>query len=220
MCVPVSVKVNPNLNPAYILDEILIAKQSYLKHNDITCYTRIHISSVTYEYLRHHLRDSIYYTDINWSRTLCGITLVIDDRLEPFTFIIKEDIDMNINDLSIGDFAFTPITFREKSKLPEKYIINKGATILFWEDGTKTVVKRTKDDEYNKIMGFLWAYFQKTSGLSKTKANTYLKELVDADELKAIEFIKSENFNATMSNITESMSKVFEDMDNSFKNKN
>lgn len=220
MCVPVSVKVNPNLNPAYILDEILIAKQKYLKHNDITCYSRIHMCSVTYEYLRHHLRDCMYYTDINGSRTFCGITLVIDDRLEPFTFIIKEDIDMNINDLGICDFAFTPITFREKSKLPEKYIINKGATILFWEDGTKTVVKRTKDDEYNKIMGFLWAYFQKTSGLSKTKANNYLKELVDADELKAIEFIKSENFNATMSNITESMSKVFKDMADTFKNKN
>lgn len=220
MCVPVSVKVNPNLNPAYILDEILIAKQKYLKHNDITCYVRIYMSSVTYEYLRHRLQGSIYYTRINKSRTLCGITIGIDDRLEPFTFIIKEDIDMNINDLGIGDFAFTPITFREKSKLPEKYIINKGATILFWEDGTKTVVKRTKDDEYNKIMGFLWAYFQKTSGLSKTKANNYLKELVDADELKAIEFIKSENFNATMSNITESMSKVFKDMADSFKNKN
>lgn len=63
--------------------------------------------------------------------------------------------------------------------LPEKYIINDRATILFWNDGTKTIVKRAKEDEYNKKIGFLWAYFQKNSGLSKTKANEYLDNLTD-----------------------------------------
>ena len=63
--------------------------------------------------------------------------------------------------------------------LPKKYIINHNATILFWNDGTKTIVKKSKDDEYNKKIGFLWAYFQKNSGLSKTKANEYLDNLED-----------------------------------------
>lgn len=86
------------------------------------------------------------------------------------------NLDMNIPKLARGGIIPKPII------LPKKYIINKGATVLFWEDGTKTVVKRAKDDEYNKIMGFLWAYFQKTSGLSRTKANNYLKELVVTDD--------------------------------------
>lgn len=68
-------------------------------------------------------------------------------------------------------------------KLPKKYIINSGATILFWEDDSKTIVKRGKNDNYDKVTGFLWAYFQKTSGLSKTKANKYLQNLVDEDDL-------------------------------------
>ena len=91
---------------------------------------------------------------------------------------------------------------------------------MFWEDGTKTVVKRAKDDEYNKIMGFLWAHFQKTSGLSRTKANKYLRGLVDADDLKAIELIKSGKLNETMGNVAEALGNALKNMADSFKNKN
>ena len=61
--------------------------------------------------------------------------------------------------------------------LPTRYIINDGAVILFWNDGTKTIVKRSEDDKFDPVKGFLWAYFQKHSGLSKTKANKYLRDL-------------------------------------------
>ena len=66
-------------------------------------------------------------------------------------------------------------------ELPTRYIINKGATILFWEDGTKTIVKKSKDDKYDKRLGFLTAYFQKNCGMSKNKANTYLDSLVEEE---------------------------------------
>lgn len=68
-----------------------------------------------------------------------------------------------------------------KGKVPKKYIINKNATILIWKDGTKTVVKRRKEDNYNKKLGFLIAYFQKNSGLTKTQANRYLNNLVEME---------------------------------------
>ncbi len=67
------------------------------------------------------------------------------------------------------------------NELPERYIINKGATILFWEDGSKTIVKRCKDDKYNKRLGFLTAYFQKHCGMSKNKANKYLASLEEEE---------------------------------------
>lgn len=63
----------------------------------------------------------------------------------------------------------------------KRYIINENATILFWEDGTKTVVKRNPEDTYDKRIGFLIAYFQYTSGLSKNKANKYLDNLIEED---------------------------------------
>ena len=65
--------------------------------------------------------------------------------------------------------------------LPQRYIINKGATILFWADGSKTIVKRCKDDKYNKRLGFLTAYFQKHCGMSKNKANKYLASLEEEE---------------------------------------
>ena len=65
----------------------------------------------------------------------------------------------------------------KKANLPKRYIINKGATILFWEDGTKTIVRKCREDKYDKRIGFLTAYFQKHSGLTKNKANKFLSEL-------------------------------------------
>ena len=64
-------------------------------------------------------------------------------------------------------------------KLPKKVIINEDATILFWSDDRtdKTMVKLTKDDKFDKRLGFLYAYFQKTSGLTRSKANKYIEAL-------------------------------------------
>ena len=67
----------------------------------------------------------------------------------------------------------------DDDKLPERYIINDGTTILFWKDGSKTIVKRSDNDDFDPIKGFLWAYFQKHCGLSKTKANKYLWKIQD-----------------------------------------
>lgn len=68
--------------------------------------------------------------------------------------------------------------------MPKKYIINHGATVLMWDDGEKTVVKRCADDEFNKRLGFLTAFFQHYSGMSKNKANKFLAELEVEDEEK------------------------------------
>lgn len=128
--------------------------------------------------------------------------------------IIKEDNmrDDNIDAMryAMGGFGFYPRdVFGKVERLPKKYIINKGATVLFWEDGSKTVVKRGKDDEYNKVLGFLWAYFQKTSGLSRTKANKYLAGLVDEDDIKLMEMLKNKEVNKSMSEVANSISNAF-----------
>lgn len=70
---------------------------------------------------------------------------------------------------------------KSNNNIPKRYIINKGATILFWKDGTKTIVKRNKEDEHNPRLAFLTAYFQKNCGLSKNKANKYLDSLIEEE---------------------------------------
>ncbi len=62
-------------------------------------------------------------------------------------------------------------------ELPERYIINENACILFWKDGTKTIVKKAEDDEFNPRIAYLTAFFQKYCGLSKNKANKLLANL-------------------------------------------
>lgn len=66
---------------------------------------------------------------------------------------------------------------KPKSFMPTKYIINDNATILYFEDGSKTVVKKCEDDEFNARLGFLTAFFQHYCGMTKNKANKYLANL-------------------------------------------
>ena len=58
-------------------------------------------------------------------------------------------------------FSWTRGKFAIGKTLPRKYIINNNAMILFWEDGTKTVVKCNEEDEFDAQKGYLMAYFEK-----------------------------------------------------------
>ena len=95
----------------------------------------------------------------------------------------------------------------EKYELPERHIINEGATILFWGDKDKTIVKRSEEDEFDPVKGFLWAYFQKTSGMSKTKANNYLRKIQE-------DYAKEDKEKNIMQ---ESVNAVIETLNNIFK---
>ena len=65
--------------------------------------------------------------------------------------------------------------------VPKRYIFNDKATILIWHDESKTIVKKSEDDEDNKLIAFLTAYFQKNSKLSKKQANDYLEKIKRGD---------------------------------------
>lgn len=69
-------------------------------------------------------------------------------------------------------------------KLPKKVIFNdkKGATTLLDGNDKVTVVRTTKGDKFDKTFGFLMAYFQHYSGLSKTQANKYINKLLKENE--------------------------------------
>lgn len=55
-----------------------------------------------------------------------------------------------------------------------KIIFNPPATIVFWEDGTKTVVKCSAEDEFNEYYGFLAALGKKVY-----ESNSQIKKLFD-----------------------------------------
>lgn len=108
--------------------------------------------------------ESVNYPDITTSIELKGYT----NNLQAFVKSFGIGIDLGKKETIVD--------------MPEKYIINHGATVLIWKDGTKTIIKRCKEDEFNKRLAFLTAFFQHYSGMSKNKANKFLSSLVVEDE--------------------------------------
>lgn len=99
---------------------------------------------------------------------------------------IKCDFDEDIfraKCLGICD-THAAITSKKEVVNIKDYIINENATVIFWEDGTKTVVKKTKEDKFDKRLGLLIGYFQKNCGMSKTKANKFLDNLIVTEKTK------------------------------------
>lgn len=57
----------------------------------------------------------------------------------------------------------------QQSITPKKVIFNNPATIVFWNDGSKTVSKASKDDTFDKMKGFLTCYYKKISNTSNSQ---------------------------------------------------
>lgn len=68
---------------------------------------------------------------------------------------------------------------KPKRILPKRVIYNGRATIMFWEDGSKSVAKCRPDEPQSKLYGFLMAYFKGTCGLSNKDMKKYLNRKVE-----------------------------------------
>lgn len=72
---------------------------------------------------------------------------------------VRRDTEMTSALYGRSKIEFTPRDIKVK-----KVIFNKPATIVFWSDGSKTVVKCGKDDTYDKEKGFYIACTKKLFG--------------------------------------------------------
>lgn len=106
---------------------------------------------------------------------------------ETFNFF---GLDLAVDDVKIADCSlFRPqeITIKaykiktNASVNPfgiDRVIFNGPATIVFWTDGTKTVVKCAEGETYDKKTSILWAYAKKICGTS-SRMNKVLDKLVE-----------------------------------------
>lgn len=83
---------------------------------------------------------------------------------------------------------------------PVNIIYNPPATIVFWTDGTKTVVKCSAEDEYNEYYGFLCALGKKMFG-----TNSHLKKLIDE---KAERHYPEDEFSKQIEQLEKSTDKI------------
>lgn len=91
----------------------------------------------------------------------------------------------------------------------KKVIFNNPATIVFWSDGSKTVVKSHLDD-YDPEKGLAMAIAKKAFGNEGNYYNVFKKWLPKDDE--TIEIKIDQNFN-------DAINKALEDIKNSIKNR-
>ena len=67
-------------------------------------------------------------------------------------------------------------------KLIEKVIFNDPATIVIWQDGTKTVVKTQNGEKYDPEKGLAMAITKKALGNEGNYYNTFTKWLKESEE--------------------------------------
>lgn len=151
-------------------------------------------------------------TNINKQAYLYGIKVVIDNPLYPGEsyirlvkkpkainysyFSYKYALGRNQDDtvLCVPEAAYGSITNQPwKISDIDNVIFNDPATIVFWKDGSKTVVKCSEDDTFDKEKGLAMAIIKKMSGndnsyhkifkkwcVEKKEDNDTLKQVVDA----------------------------------------
>lgn len=86
--------------------------------------------------------------------------------------IIKELVEKfenkpSLKSLEIDEWAraqITPAKTKPKHPIVERAIFNDPATIVFWKDGTKTVVKAQKGEKYDPEKGLAMAFSKKMFG--------------------------------------------------------
>lgn len=76
-------------------------------------------------------------------------------------------LEANINDKDVRKMSFDfdmDVYMTGRRPQIKKVIFNNPATIVLWKDGTKTVVKATKGDRFNKEKGLAFAMLKKIYG--------------------------------------------------------
>ena len=136
------------------------------------------------------------FVDITIDRGYNGYPCVSYDsylklRIEPqndiFYEAIMEDENMNFERLILDEFKDIKFTYQLPKfdhKQIKDVIFNDPATIVFWKDGTKTVVKCQKDkgDTYNPELGLAMCIIKKMSGNKGNYNDVFNKWLPDENK--------------------------------------
>ena len=117
-------------------------------------------------------RAAFRYDECDSNLKFRGHIVLVSDELDHEIRMtgIKEDLSMSVCFRQDGFFSpiapfnVAPIKIKPTIK---KVIFNKPATIVYWSDDTKTVVKCGKDDEWDDEKGLAMAISKKLIGLKE-----------------------------------------------------
>lgn len=98
--------------------------------------------------------------------------------------------------ITVPDYDYSSTLAKNSTDYrPKRVIFNPPATVVFWKDGTKTVVKSMEGDQFNPYYGFVCALAKKVYGSNsavKSIVSKYMPEFnkgefVDAKALQRSE---------------------------------
>lgn len=132
-------------------------------------------------------KNAVYYQALNPEWTLPSE--IFKPALDKLNHLSEEEENRMLHDYLENDILATrdlvnalsftfdqPIFIKVK---PVKVIFNNPATIVIWDDGTKTIVKRQKGDRYDKEKGLALCYMKKALGNTSRKLNDALRKGLD-----------------------------------------
>lgn len=102
------------------------------------------------------------------------VTLKDDDFLDAMRYCYN-DI------LSVEKYAASLELRVNIPEMIDRIIFNDPATIIYWKDGSKTVVKRAEDDNWDPEKGICMAIVKKLCGYT-----SFIKNYIESDEEMAI----------------------------------
>ena len=137
--------------------------------------------------VRKDLINSCYYGNYRFVPSMknrCGEIVTIESVERDGSYRILEDVynwtdEMFEEKVSGEDLYVSAFKIIYINANITRIVRNKKTTVVFWDDGSKTIVRLGENQIDNQEMAILWAYFEKNSGLSKTKAHKVMEDLIN-----------------------------------------
>lgn len=140
------------------------------------------------DYVSGTYNELYYMTDDKMKKAI--VTQVKDGKMQLRIIIHDEYFRVGDTHWVINSNKYFRYYMGKYGNMPTKVFFNdkKGYTTLFFDKETIVVKKDSKEKE-NKELAILWAYFIKTSGLSKTQAKKFMHQLIEEanDKVKKVE---------------------------------
>ena len=129
--------------------------------------SKISYSTVYELYFYKYGKRKVYSLDTRDAHLRKRILEIIDELQKEMLFMLPRNITCDF------DRDVLPVVPVSNNYLPEikKVIFNNPATIVYWNDGSKTVVKCQDGDTFDKEKGLALAICKKAIGTNKSKSN-------------------------------------------------
>ena len=120
--------------------------------------------------------------DIHGGLTMTSITNEANKIKENYKEWIKKNPYTDFASLYPKSLFVLPLSQQKLKPKIKNVIFNEPATIVFWTDGTKTVVKTQEDEKFDPEKGLAMAISKKALGNNREYYHTFLHWLKDYDK--------------------------------------